>query len=405
MAHFTYKARKRDGDVYTGEQEAEDRYEIYKSIKNSGDELISIDERGSRNPLNFSFSLPFLASINTHEKIIFARNLGSMIEAGLAVSRALTVMERQTKKKELKKILSTLNNQISEGKTLSDALAGYPKVFTPLFISMVRSGEQSGTLAGSLKLVALQMDRAYALQRRVRGAMMYPAIILFAMILIATLMLTYIVPTLMKTFTELKLDLPFATRLVLGASDLMRHHGFSVFIGLIIAAAAFYFWSKKDQGKYVIHYAILKIPTVGGIVKEVNAARTARTLSSLLTSGVDVVDAVSITRDVIQNVHYKKVLDTAGEVIKKGSQMSKVFTDNSKLYPIFLGEMIAVGEETGKIGEMLLNVAAYYEEDVEERTKDISAIIEPFLMIFIGAGVGFFALAMISPMYSLVNVI
>jgi type IV pilus assembly protein PilC len=147
------------------------------------------------------------------------------------------------------------------------------------------------------------------------------------------------------------------------------------------------------------------VPVIGNIIKEVNSARTARTMSSLLSSGVDMVEALNVTRDVIQNVYYKDVLDSAREIIKKGRPMSEVFANNTKLYPVFLGEMISVGEETGKISEMLLNVAVFYEEDVEEKTKDMSAIIEPFLMVIIGIAVGFFALAMISPMYSLVNVI
>ena len=404
MSHYTFKAKKADGEIYTGEQEAGDRYEIYRTIKAAGGEVISIDEKKSRK-LNFNIKIPFIGNIKTQDKINFARNLGSMIEAGLAVSRALSVMERQASNVALKKILGSLIEEISKGKTLSDAMLMYKNMFSSLFISMVKAGEQSGNLASSLKVVALQMDKNFALTRRVRGAMMYPGIIFCAMILITVLLLTYVVPTLTKTFTELKLELPFSTRLVLGASDMMRQHGLWVFIGLALVLFALRAWSKTPKGKWIIHYAILKIPIIGNIVKEVNTARTARTLSSLLNSGVDVVESVRITGEVIQNVHYRKVLATAGDTIKKGEPISKVFTDNGKLYPIFIGEMMNVGEETGKMGEMLMNVAVFYEEDVEQKTKDMSTIIEPFLMIVIGAAVGFFAVAMISPMYSLVNVI
>jgi type IV pilus assembly protein PilC len=328
-----------------------------------------------------------------------------MITAGLAMSRALSVMERQTKNAEMKKVLISLQKDVSEGKTLSVAMGSFKKVFSPLFISMVSAGEESGNLAESLRIVGLQMDKNYALQKRVKGAMMYPSIVLIAMVLIAILMLTYIVPTLMKTFTELNLDLPLSTKLVLFVSNLVLNHGLLVFLGVVVLVASLVVWSKQPSGKNVIHYAILKIPIIGGIIKEVNAARTARTLSSLLNSGVDVVESVRITKDVIQNVHYKAILEKAGEAIKKGDPISKIFTENEKLYPIFLGEMMNVGEETGKIGEMLKGVAVFYEDDVEHRTKDMSTIIEPFLMVFIGAAVGFFAVAMISPMYSLVDVI
>ena len=407
MSHFIYKAKKPTGEIYKSEKDAQDRYELYRMLKESGEEVVDVQEKGAMGSFFKmpSLSISFLNKVKTQEKINFARNLGSMITAGLAMSRALSVMERQTKNKAMKDILISLQKDVSEGKTLSTAMSNYKNVFSPLFISMVSAGEQSGNLAESLKIVGLQMDKNYALQRRVKGAMMYPSIILIAMILIAILMLTYIVPTLMKTFTELKLDLPLSTKFVLFTSNMVRDHGLVVFLVIAVIIGAFVVWSKRASGKNIIHYAILKIPVVGGIIKEVNAARTARTLSSLLNSGVDVVESVRITKDVIQNVHYKEILERAGEAIKKGDPISKIFTENEKLYPLFLGEMMSVGEETGKIGEMLIGVAVFYEDDVEQKTKDMSTIIEPFLMVFIGAAVGFFAVAMISPMYSLVNVI
>lgn len=407
MPHFFYKAKKIGGEVYKAERDAKDRYDLYKILRESGDEIIDIREKKEKGALTkgFNISLPFLHSIKTHEKIIFARNLGSMIKAGLDMSRALSVMERQTKNKELKKILVSLQQSISEGKTLSEAMSLFKNIFSSIFISMVRAGEQSGTLAESLQIVGIQMDKSYTLQRRIRGAMMYPSIILIAMILIAVLMLTYIVPTLMKTFTELQLELPASTKFVLWSSSMVRDHGVLVFSILAIVIGLTIVWSKRVSGKKILHYAYLKVPIIGEIVKEVNTARTARTLSSLLTSGVDMVEAIHITGDVVQNVYYKSILEKAEETIKKGDVISKVFTENSKLYPIFLGEMVSVGEETGKIGEMLMGVAVFYEDDVEQKTKDMSTVIEPFLMVVIGAVVGFFAVAMISPMYSLVNVI
>lgn len=408
MSHFTYKAKRSDGEIYKGEKDAKDRYELYKILKESGDEIIDVKEKsggkiGLSGGLNFSFSI--FGRVKTQEKINFARNLGSMITAGLSMSRALTVIERQSKNKAFKDIILSLQEEITKGKTLSDSMLMYKNVFSPLFISMVSAGEKSGTLNDSLKVVANQLDKSYTLQKKVKGAMMYPAIILFAMVIIAILMLTYIVPTLMKTFTELKLELPMSTKLILFVSKMMINNGIWVLMFVVAIVALFIFWSKKESGKKVIHMLILKIPVIGNIIKEVNSARTARTLSSLLSSGVDVVESVKITKDVIQNIYYRRILDKVGIAIEKGEPISKIFTENSNFYPIFLGEMINVGEETGKIGEMLHGVASYYEDDVEQKTKDMSTIIEPFLMIMIAAVVGFFAVAMISPMYSLVNVI
>lgn len=407
MSHFTYKAKKSTGEIYKSEKDANDRYELYKILKEAGEEVISVEEKSSKSfsLKNVSITIPFIHSIKTQEKINFARNLGSMISAGLDMTRALSVMERQTKNKELKSILVSLQKNIGEGKTLSQSMSLYPKMFSPLFISMVAAGEQSGSLAESLRIVGVQMDKSYALQRRVRGAMMYPLVILFVMVIVTVLMLTYIVPTLMKTFTELKIELPASTKFVLFISNLLRDQGLLVFAVLCVVIGGMVMWSKRKSGKVVIHYAILKLPIIGNIIKEVNSARTARTLSSLLGSGVDVVESLRITTEVIQNIYYKAILTKAGEAIQKGDPISKVFTENEKFYPLFLGEMMNVGEETGKIGEMLLGVATFYEDDVDQKTKDMSTVIEPFLMVIIGGAVGFFAVAMISPMYSLVNVI
>jgi type IV pilus assembly protein PilC len=234
---------------------------------------------------------------------------------------------------------------------------------------------------------------------------MYPAVILCAMILIAILMFIFVIPTLLSTFTSLHVQLPFTTQVVLDISNVVQHQGLWVILIVIIVIAAYIWWSKQPFGKKIIHAALLKIPIIGTLVQEVNTARTARTLSSLIESGVDIVESMSITAAVVQNVHFRAVLTKAGEAIKKGELMSKIFSDNEKLYPVFFAEMLSVGEETGKMGEMLEGVARYYEEDVDQKTKDMSTVIEPFLMLVIGAAVGFFAVSMISPMYSLANAI
>jgi type IV pilus assembly protein PilC len=405
MAHFTYTAKNSMGEIYQGDMNAVDHYELYRLIKDTGGEIVSYKESKKGSLKNINLSLPFLSGVKMQEKIIFARNLGAMIQAGLAASRALSVMERQTKNAALKKIIISLNDSISKGKTLADAMSAYPKVFSPLFISMVRAGEGSGNLADSLKIVALQMDRSYSLSRRIRGALMYPAVVIVLMIIISIVLLTYIVPTLTSTFSGLNVTLPASTQFIVNVSNIIRFHGIILSLVVIVLVAAFIWWKRRPQGKSVIDYLVLKIPIMGNIVREVNAARTARTLSSLLTSGVDMVEAVTITTDVVQNVHYKKVLERAQETIKKGEPLSKIFGENEKLYPTFLTEMMNVGEETGKMGEMLLGVAVFYEDDVEQATKDMSTVIEPLIMVVIGGAVGFFAVAMITPMYSLVNVI
>jgi len=226
MAHFKYKAKKASGEEYTGERDAEDRYEIYRILRESGDEIVSVDEGKASKGIHMNITFGSLFNrVKMIEKINFARNLGAMLEAGLALSRALNVIEKQTKSKAFKSVVVSIIGQIDKGNTFSDALAEHKKVFPNLFVSMVNAGEQSGTLSQSLKSVASQMDNSYALERKIRGAMMYPAVIILAMVIIAILMFIFVIPTLMKTFTDLNVALPASTQFILNLSNLIQHHG------------------------------------------------------------------------------------------------------------------------------------------------------------------------------------
>ncbi|MDO8575190.1 MAG: type II secretion system F family protein [bacterium] len=404
MPIFKFKVKNSAGEVETGVKEAPDKFALYREFHTLQKEVISVDEDTGKRSFNIIISNPF-SGIKMHEKIIFARNLGSMLEAGLSLSRALNVIVRQSKNKKLVKVLNVVIDDVAKGKTLSDSLKTYPKIFSSLFTSMVHAGEESGSLAESLKIVALQMDRNYTLQRKVKGAMIYPAVIMVVMFAIAILMLVYIVPTLTSTFGEMKVELPVSTRIVIGISDFIRNHYFLAFGSLFGFIFAIYYYAKTATGKKLFDYTYLKLPVVGEIIKEVNSARTARTVASLLTAGVDVIESLKITEEVLQNKYYKDILNSAILEVQKGETISKVFLENTNFYPVFVGEMMSVGEETGKIGEMLRGVAEFYEDEVEQKTKDMSSIIEPVLLVVIGAAVGFFAISMISPMYSLVNVI
>lgn len=406
MSRFNFKVLDAQGKELTGFREADNKFALAKEFKDAGQTVVSIDSADEE-----SFFAKVLKNLNKvggvkmYDKIIFARNLGSMLEAGLAVSRALDVLERQSKNKVLKKILIELNADISRGQTLSDGMRKFPKVFSSLFVSMVAAGEQSGSLAESLKVVAKQMDRSYFIQRKVRGAMIYPAVIIGAMLIIATLMLIFVVPTLTATFTELGVELPMSTQFVIFTSNFLQNHFILAFLLLVALVLAVYLPLQTKKGKRVRDYVVLRLPIVGPLLKQVNSARTARTLSSLLSAGVPVVKSARITGEVLQNSFYKEVLEKSQHSIQQGIPMSSVFMEASKLYPVFVGEMMSVGEETGKLSEMLLGVANFYEDEVEQKTKDMSTIIEPVLMVIIGAAVGFFAISMITPIYSVMDTI
>lgn len=396
---FSYKSVAAGGEVEEGVREADDQFALAKDLKAEGKTLITAEE-SAKESVASRFNISF-GGVKLADKITFAKNLGAMVDAGLALSRALTVMERQTKSKKFKKILISLGAYVEKGSALSEALAKFPETFSALFVSMVRAGEESGKLGDSLRIVAEQMDRSYALRRKIRGAMMYPAIILSVMVIIGILMLMFVVPTLTATFTELNVDLPATTQLVISTSELLSGNPVGVIGALLLLIVGIIVLSRTRAGKRGFEFVMLRVPIIGNLVKETNAARMARTFSSLLSSGVDMVAAISITQDVLQNSYYKEALAEAEAEIQKGATVSAVFARYERLFPPMVNEMISVGEETGKLPGMLLQIAVFFEGEVDQKTKDMSTIIEPFLMVIIGAAVGFFAVSMITPIYSL----
>jgi type IV pilus assembly protein PilC len=374
---------------------------VYAITKQKGETLIKVEEIGTEKK-TFTFTIgSFFGKVKVIEKINFARNLSSMLDAGLALSRALMVIEKQTKHKRFKHIVAELNKSISQGHTLSESMKEYPKVFTPLMVSMTKAGEESGSLSQSLRSISTQMDNNYKLTKKIKGAMMYPGIIMCAMVIIGFFMLTYVVPTLSATFKEFNASLPPTTLFVIGLSDFLKDHFILSLFSIFLVIFGVTTLARTKKGKRSIDYILLHLPIIGQITKEINSARTARTMSSLLTAGVDVVIATQITADVLQNSYYKEVLAIVEQRIQKGEPVADIFSQREKLYPAFVGEMISVGEETGQLAQMLLGVAVFYENEVDQKTKDMSSVIEPFLMVFIGLAVGFFAVSMISPIYSL----
>lgn len=397
---FKVTCKTTDGKKTDLIQEAVNRFELFKDLKKNGLEPISVEEI-KHNPLNISIS--FGGVLKTHDKIIFAKNLSSMLKAGLALSRALEVMEKQAKNKSIRKMLTEITASVGSGNTLHDSLSKFPKTFNNLFIAMVKAGEESGSLSESLRIVGDQMDKMYTIQRKVRGALIYPAVIFSVMIIIGVLMLTIVVPSLAATFKELNSDLPASTKAVIAVSEFIKNHYLIALLLVVGFVVSFVLFARSKKGKAILDMATLKIPLIGHLIVETNAARTARTFSSLLSSGVPVIRAAEITGEVLQNVYYKKVLEETKEVVERGALVSAVFAKHEKLYPPFVAEMMSVGEETGNIAHMLSEVAEFYENEVEQKTKDMSTIIEPFLMVIIGGAVGFFAVSMITPMYTVLN--
>lgn len=398
---FSVTLKKSDGTQETKDVEAASRFIIYGDAEKEGSTVLAIKEARGASVLAKVNAIKFGTGIKTIEIITFAKNLSAMLVAGLPLSRALSVISRQTKNKNLRALVNDLEEQVKKGSGFHEALARYPKVFSRLFVSMAKAGEESGTLSDSLKVVGTQMDKAFALQKKIKGAMIYPTIIVIAIIVIAILMMIYVVPTLSNTFKELGVELPTATRAIISTSDFMVDNVALVFILLVAVIGGLFVFLKTRRGSRMLLAVSLHIPVVGELVRETMSARAARSLSSLLTSGVEMLQALSISQEVVGDNQFGEVVGEAGVRVKKGESLGSAFEANARLYPVLVSDMIAVGEETGKVAEMLSQVALYYETDVEEKTKDLSTIIEPVLMLFIGGAVGIFALAMISPIYSL----
>jgi type IV pilus assembly protein PilC len=400
-------ARTIDAKGVTNEEvvEAPNENVLNEQFKERGLTLVSASDGEKSKKRGFNMEISFGSGVSTQDKIMFSRNLGAMIEAGLSVSRALSVIEKQTKKKKFKSIITELNKSISQGTTFSESMAKYGTIFPSIMISMVKAGEESGSLAQSLRLVANQMENSYNLTRKIRGALMYPMVILIAMTGIGVFMLAYVVPILSATFISFGTTLPIQTQIIIDASNFLKHNFILVTLVVALIIVGGYFGLRTKKGKRLLDFLFLHLPIIGGMTKEINSARTARTLSSLLSSGVNIVVAMRITRDVLQNSYYKEVLELVEERIQKGEPVAKIFSERENLYPVFVGEMISVGEETGQLAQMLLGVAVFYENDIDQKTKDMSSVIEPVLMIFIGLAVGFFAVSIISPIYSLSSAI
>lgn len=401
MARFSYTAEKAGGEVYKGTATARDRFELYEVVRREGARIISVSEDAEHNYFSLKYWNSKISTVPEYEKILFARNLGAMLGAGLSLARALAVIERQTKNARLVSVVSELSAAVRRGETLHGALSKFPHVFPKLFVAMTRAGEEGGQLSSALGVVSDQMERMYVLKKKIRGALLYPMIIVVAIVGIGVFMMINVVPTLAQTFEEMDAELPSSTQAIIAVSNFLVRYTIVAASLVVILFGGLYGFLRTELGSRIKDFVFLHIPLIGPIVKEVNAARTSRTLASLLSAGVDVITALDIVADVVQNSYFKAVIVRAKENVGKGEPLSAAFVRAEHLYPAFVGEMMSVGEETGALTEMMKKLAVFYEDEVDRKTKDMSTIIEPFLMVAIGAAVGFFAVAMISPIYQL----
>jgi len=404
MPTFTYIGKDSEDKEVTNTVEAPDRFAVYDVARNSGHTVSVIKESSKFNLgslINIEKLNYLLSRVKDDELVMITRNLGSMLKAGLTVSRALSVIERQSSNPRLKGVIKQVVAKINQGDQFHETLEGFPEVFDDLYVAMIKAGEESGGLAESLETLSIQLERSSNLKKKVKGAMIYPAIVIVVMVVIGILMMIYVMPQITDVFKGMDKDLPATTTFLIAVSDFLVANTLLAIGGIIASVAGLIYLLKTKWGEIASSWLVVRLPVIGTLAKETNAARTARTLSSLLNSGVDVINSIDITEEVLQNVYYKAILREASTRVEKGTALSEIFIERKDYYPILVGEMILVGEETGQIAGMLKELAIFYETEVERKTKDLSTIIEPLLMVVIGGGVGFFALALIAPIYSI----
>ncbi|MCP6726944.1 MAG: type II secretion system F family protein [Patescibacteria group bacterium] len=405
MPQYSYTATSYKGKKISGQESAASVQELARLLHKKGYVLVSSKDAEKKGVFSMEIQNPLeaLFGVSLVDKLMFVRNLQVMVASGVSLPRALGVLSRQTKSLKFKKSIEDISDRIIKGSSLSDAMEAHGKIFSELFVNMVRVGEESGTMEKVLSNLTVQLEQEHEIRSRVMGALMYPAVILVAMFGIGVLMLVLVVPTLAKTFEDLNVDLPPTTQVIIGLGEFVSNFWYFAILILIVLVWAGYFLFRMPQVKRIFDTVILRTPVFGDIVRKVNAAFTARTLSSLISSGVPITRSLEITSHILGNVHFRDALLDAATQMKKGDKLSKILGKYENLYPVLVVQMIEVGEETGRTAEILEKLADFFEEEVTSITENLTSIIEPILMLIIGAVVGFFAISMIQPMYSLLG--
>lgn len=342
-----------------------------------------------------------LLSVKLQEQILFARHLSIMAKSGMSILDSLQLLKKQARSKGMQTILTSVITSVSNGQFLSVALEPYKRIFGDLFINIIRIGETSGTLPENLNYLALELSKKKQLRSKIKSALVYPIIILVATLTIVTALVVFIFPKIIPVFNSLHVELPIYTRILIKIASFATDYTAALGLGLLGFALSIFLLLKIKKVRYGWHWLILHLPVLSKMSKDVNMASLSRTLGLLLKSGVKIVEAVGITGNTLENMVYKARLEEAAEVVRKGGQISEYMEKNKSVFPLMLSQMISVGESTGNLSETLLYLADFYEEEVDNSTKNLSTILEPALLIIMGGIVGFVAISIITPIYGI----
>ncbi len=402
MPVYTYTARTKTGQLKNGEISAPDEHALALLLREQGLLLTqAVAPRGGSESGKKSFLKMDISGVPMMDKILFTRHLSVMLDAGLSLARALRVLAQQAGKKLFGQALRDIQKRVEEGAAFADALTAYPRIFPRMYTSMVKLGESSGNLSKVLNELSIQLQKNYDLTRKIKGAMYYPIVILITMAGIGIALVVYVLPKLTDVFENLGADLPVLTKLLIDLSKFLNKNWLLFLIGAIVLVILLLLGFRTEKGKTGMSSLGLKIPKIGGIIRKINLARFCRTFSSLLRSGIPIVDSLKIVSDTLGNMKYRQAVLAAAEEVKKGTGISQAFQRYDKIFIPVVLQIMAVGEETGKLDDVLSKLAEFYENEVDQEMSNISSVIEPILMLILGAGVGLMAVSIISPIYSL----
>lgn len=397
MPQYYYTAKSKKAEV-TNLMSASDKKELARKLREEGLFLTKAEEVNKKD--NSLFKRVSLA-----DKIFLTRNLQMMLSGGLSLSRTLGILSLQTKNKTLKRALFDIREEVHKGKSFSEALGRHPHIFSKMFRSVIQLSEETGKIEENLGVLTKQMEKEHKLRSKVRGVLIYPAVIVVTMVAVGIVMMIFVVPRLTQTFEEMGVTLPFTTQIIVGFANLLVNGWHYLLIAVVLFVLLVRYLVKTKRGKKLIDFILLRTPIVSSVIKKNNSAYTARTLNSLLASGVSIVRGLEIILENIPNSYFKEAIEEAIEEVKKGENLSVALKPHAHLYSLLLIQMIEVGEETGQTSKVLSKTSDFLEEEVFTLTNNLASIIEPLLMVVIGVFVGFFALSMLLPMYSVLEVL
>ena len=401
MTKFSYTATStaNPGKSISGEVEAGSRSDVVAALSKQKLNPVSIKEV-KEGGLSFGFG----GKVKSDELVIFTRQLSAMISAGVPLLRSISSLAEHAENPTFKKILEAVIIDIQGGAGFGDALAKHPKVFSDVFVNMIRAGEAAGILDDILKRLATQQEKNATMRKKIKSAMAYPMVLVFITIGAFFGLMLFVIPQIGNIIKDLggpDAELPVLTQVMLSISGFILSYWYILFPVIGAGVYALLRYIKTPVGKKQFHQLVLKLPPVNGIVKKVSVARFARTYSSLIGAGVSVIEAIDVTSRAIGNTVYMEALDDAANKVKNGDQLSKVVEQYDTLFPSILSQMLSVGEETGQTDVVLIKVADFYEEEVDVAIDGISSIIEPVMIVTMGSMVGLIAASVMGPIASI----